>query len=698
MKKIEISNLKNFYKKLICNIYANKERYLGLAIVSAIGCLVFSDMLSDFIFHKLTVYHEVKVTGYASENTEECPVVIDNLYRPEDSVLDGDIVGQKKYGFYDWGKLQNAVTDKNDVTYVAQEESRYGYAYYQLNSPESYISFRLPVFMNTCLTIVFDEQAFPVVVSDEKEGISKFLSYGAVGSGCVKAYLYNIQNCFYIYVGYVFGYVGMFLLLFLILTGVVHIYEKFILQIKFISQFQPLIMGALIAGCYIGYASLQYYFHWELFQVGEGADAYYYMNPDIWDDLGHFSLEKTAAYLFSFRGYFTIVVAVVTNTLSQLSGIEPIYFYFIYYGVVIAFAFVNGMPKLYKYLTGRQATNGMCFLCYIVFFMFWSNFFFYALTDIPAAMFAILGVAWLLEGTKAEKNWHIFWGSIFIGISINYRNAYNYVLYFTILWMVLEMIQKKKVKTFHLKKMIGICGCLVCGIVLISCPQAMINYARGHIGLFTYDAGWVYDAHSGYVISAVEADFTNALHRYGIFSSPPNRDMQLFQIDQMFYADKYYSMGDMLYLVLANPLQFLLGYAKKVFWAMCIGIEGVYGAIPFPDYVQVFVRLFNFYLIGNFIYVFICDKASNILNVKSRLWFLGMGIVTVGLQGVMHIEKRYFLFYLLLIYFMNVFVLSGYLKERRDTKRKLSCKYSICMTMFVFCSYVLEKMLEYNFT
>lgn len=697
MDKIRILDLKSYLEKMIGNIVENKERYLGLAIVSVIGCLIFSDMLSDFIFDKLAVYHEVTVTGYPSENTEEYPAVIDNLYRSQDSALDADAVGQKKYGFYDWGKLQGAVTDKKDVTYVSQEESAYGYAYYRLDSPDAYISFRLPVYMNTCLTIVFGEQAFPVVVSDEKAGVSKFLSYGSVGSGCVKTYLYNIKNCFYVYVSFAVGYAVIFFALFFLLSCLLRLYEKFILQNKFVTQFHPWMMGVLIAGCYIGYASLQYYFHWEIFQVGEGADAYYYMNPDIWDELGHFSLEKAAAYLFSFRGYFTIVVAVATNTLSQLSGMEPIYFYFIYYGVVIAFAIVNGMPKLYKYLTGRRVTNGMCFAAYILFFLFWNNFYFYALTDIPAAMFAVLGVAWLLEGISEEKNLCIFGGSIFIGISINYRNAYNYVLYFTLLWMAIEIIQKIRKGTFHLKKVVGICGCAVCGILLISFPQAMINYTRGHIGLFTYDAGWVYDAHSGNIISAIEADFTGALHRYGIFSSPPNRDMQLYQIDQLFYADKYYSMGDMLYLVLANPLQFLLGYAKKIFWAMCIGIEGVYGAISFPDYVQVFVKLVNFYLIGNFLYVFLCDKSSKILSMKSRLWFLGMGIVTVGLQGVVHVEKRYFLFYLLLIYFMNVFVFSGYLREIKGTEKKLSCKYSICMAMFVFCSYVLEKMLEYNF-
>lgn len=536
---------------------------------------------------------------------------------------------------------------------------------------------------------------FPLASVTKKGGVSKFFSYSSIGSGCVKAYLYHIKSCLYIYVWYAIGYLGIFVLLFLSLSGIAAMYRKYISHSAYLAKLHPLRTGVLIAALYIGYAFLQYHLKMELFQVGEGADAYYYMNPDIWDEMGRFSLEKTAAYLFTFRGYFTIVVAVMANASSQLSGIQPIYFYFIYYGVVVSFAIVDGMPKLYRYFTDREASDGMCFMAYAIFFLFWNNFYFYALTDIPAAMFAILGVAWMLEGLKEGKGRHIFFGSVFAGISINYRNAYNYVFYFALLWMVAEAVRQKKGKLWDRKKIVGIVGCVVGGILLVSWPQAAINFARGHMGLFTYDAEWIYDAHSGNVISAVEADFTNALHRYAYFSSPPNVDWQLFQIDQIYYADKYYSTGDMLYIILANPLQFLLGYAKKIFWAMCIGIETAYGAVAFPDYVHTFAKLFHFYLIGNYLYLFVSDRVSDILTWKSRLWLLGMGVVTVGLQGFVHIEKRYILFYLLLIYFANAFMLGGYLKE--GSGKRPSCKYMLCMAAFVFGSYVLERLLEYNF-
>ena len=353
------------------------------------------------------------------------------------------------------------------------------------------------------------------------------------------------------------------------------------------------------------------------------------------------------------------------------------------------------MPKLYQYLTGKQATDKMCLLTYAIFFLFWNNFYFFALTDIPAAMFAISGIAWMLEGIREEKNKHIFLGSIFLGISVNYRNAYNYVLYFTIFWMVLEIVQKKKKAC--LKKVAAVSGCVIVGILLVSWPQAVINFERGHIGLFTYDSGWIYDARSGNIISALKSDITTALHQYNVFSDPRNRDIQLFQIDQPYYTDKYYSLGDMVYIILANPLQFLLGYAKKVFWAFSIGIESAYGAIQFPYYIKEFAKLFHFYLIGNFIYILFSDKLLKYFKIKNRIWFIGMGAVTVALQGALHIEKRYFLFYFLLIYFANGFLLSNFLQDKKINGQGVSCKYIFSITVFVFAGYVLEKLIEYNF-
>lgn len=695
---MEMRKSKTDWNQIMQKACAERAGILGLVILSLIGCLVFSDMLSDFIFEKAAVYREITVYGYPGDDATEYPAVIDNYYKPQDSAFGSDVVQQKKYGFYSMEQLQDAVVAVEGVTYVGQDESEYGYAYFRLDSPRSYITFLLPVYMNTCLTMVFGEHAFPVTVSDQTGEISKFFSYGAVGSGCVKSYFFNINSCLYIYLCYIAGYLAIFVLLFFIFAVIAYFYRRYVAANRYMTQFHPLFVGMLIAGLYIGYAALQYHFHQELFQVGEGADAYYYMNPDIWDEMGYFSLEKAAAYLFTFRGYFTIIVAVAANKLSSLLGIQPIYFYFVYYGIVTAFAIVNGMPKLYQYFTGRKASDRMCLLMYAVFFLFWNNFYFYALTDIPAAMFAVLGIAWMLEGGREEKHRKVFLGSIFLGISLNYRNAYNYVLYFMILWLTAELIQKKKAgASVGIKKIAGLAGYVAAGIIVVSWPQAAINFARGHIGLFTYDGGWSYDPHSGNVISALEADLTNGLHKYNIFSKTPNKDMQLFQIDQNYYADKYYSMGDMLYIILANPLQFLMGYAKKVFWAMCIGIESAYGAVEFPYYVQIFVKLLNFYLLGNFFYLCFSEKVRKVFNVKSRLWFWGMGLATAGLQGLVHIEKRYFLFVLLLIYFANIFIFGGYLEDGKGRRQKLSCNYVVGITIFVFSAYAMEKMLEYNF-
>lgn len=686
---------------MVKKIIENKNELIGIGIVSILLCMIFSYLVSDWVYMNVVKYHQISVSVNSSlEDGENNPRLLDNMYEEN---FDGitNAIDSKLYGFYNFEQLKDSVIDSQDVKVVEADESEYGYGYIEFMSADSYLILELPVYPNTCLTFTDENNSFGISINDKEIGFERVIgaleqTYSTLST--LKIYLYNEKGCVYIYIYTIFAYVILFISFGCIILIICKMFSFLLCGNNFLNgECNPPKMFLIIFLSYVAFTAITYKMNSEKFLVGPGSDAYYYMNPLAWDENGNFSLEVMANYLYSFRGYLSILPALCFNPIASLLGIDVMYLYFILYGIIVAFTMSVALPKLFESLTDRKAANIMCLFAYILFSLFWVNFYFYALTDIPSAMAAMCGLAYLFDYLKNNKYSKVFLSGLFIGIAIGYRSAYSYVFYMMLIWLIIRLAINIYKKEIHVNQLFKCVLMMTCGMVLILLPQFVLNIERGHIGIFPYDGGCLYDMNALNVVGFTWADFTGGMHSYGYGTTTQNGDLQLAQIDQYYYMDKYYTFKDLLYLVLSNPLNFFMGYFKRLFWAMSIGVVSAYSGLSFPKWWSTSVSLVYYVLLGNVINLFINKKLDKYFNITGRKLCIFLAVVTIVIQNMCHIEKRYFMVFQLFIFFLNAFIVMDYCKDMVKDNRKISLKYIFTMLIFVCGCYTLKQTIYYNF-
>lgn len=688
--------MKKKIRRIVEYLKNHKSRIKGVIILSIIICMLFAEYISDFIYSRAQ-YADVVIRAYPlSVGGVEKSKIVDNNYARSNT---SNIVATKKYGFYSFDQMLNAIVDIHDMEIVLKEDSELGFGYFYPVSENSYMKLKMPIFSNTCLTIAIDNNEFGLIISCEKNGFERYIGEyenGLEGLETINIYLFDRSDYIYVYIYYVITYFMCFVASFLIIMFFLQVIDLILITDNFFNQYSSKWMFVILFLLYFLYSSIIYANNKEVFQVGEKADAYYYMHPMVWDEDGRFSWRICADYLYSFRGYFPILTAIVFNSVAKILSVDVMFCYFVYFGIVIAFAIGIMIPRMYKSFSKRECTNLMVLLMYGVFFLFWRKCFFYALTDIPAAMITISAVAYMSIALKESRCNKWICTGLFIGLATSYRAAYTYVFVGICIIFAVDVIEKIKKREIGIKKSIGLFMGLVGGLLLVTWPQLILNLIRGHIGIFPFSGGWLYDINSGKVISDTWSDFTVGLHTYG-FMTPQNSDRQLALIDQYYYMDKYYDVGDALYILLANPVQFGCGYLKRLFWAMSIGTESVYGALPSGQFLSLATMLINYWIFGTFIYMWYKNRDGQIVHKKVGILYALLALVTIVIQNLAHIERRYNLFFLLMVYFFVIFVGLCYYQKLRKNGEYVSIRYIVTMTIFVVSCFIIRQMIEVNF-
>ncbi len=669
-------------------LFVSKESVIGIAIIGILICFLLSPNVSDYIF-KHARYQEITIRKY-DDLGSTFPKLIDNNYMKDNST---NVVFEKKYGFLNYEGLKSSIVDSEGIKFVEAEESEWGYGYFEFLDDNSYLLLKLPVYPNTSLTFLVDSDNSTLSIENDKGPISYAGIWGMPEDVKSKnIYLFKASEYGYILLYYILLYIIIFTGVYTAVSFVFYIYRNYLKNLTLINGWsQWMTFGAIIL-FHVAYCSINYYHYRDMFQVGESADAYYYMYPRIFDEEGNFSLNSVINWLYVFRGYFFIVVAVVFNNIALLINIDVMYLYFTFYAIVISYTIVFSLPKLYKSFFQKQAKNMMCIFMYLSIFTFWRGLFFYNLSDIVSAMFALSALSSLVcairKGTKKEY----FFSGLFIGLATSYRASYTYVFWLMLFVLFVNFILGYKQKKYRPIQMISIILMFFLGLVVITWPQGYLNFMRGHIGLFPYSAGWAYDINQDVMINDTMYSFTNGLHNYGFLY--PLKDMQLPQIDQKLYMDKYYNIGDIIYMILTNPVEFVCGYIKKMFWAMSAGIESVYWWKKSSAFLAKVTVILNYWLIGNLVYMSFKKKNNSPFQGGLGWFYVGISMVTIILQNLLHIERRYYLIYYLLIYFFNSFVLLNHLKEKEDA---ISIRYEISTLIFIAICYSARETIIYNF-
>lgn len=511
----------------------------------------------------------------------------------------------------------------------------------------------------------------------------------------INYYVFSVPDLIYIYIWYIMFYIIISCLIFVLLNVILKIGNK--LKTNYVFDKKEKLIGFIvIASFYFFYVSINYYKNFDLFQVVEGADAYYYMHPTYLDANGAFSLETYINTTYAFRGYIPHIIALIGNGVADFFHMDVMYFYFFFCALLIGGSISFVIPQLYEVTFKKKVSILSPIVFFFIFMLFWSGHSFYFMSDIPAAFLGVDALAFFVRALNGEKDGkHILATGICIGAAAGFRNAYAYIGYIFILICIFkDIFQNKKLMMKNVISNIKRVVIFGIGIIIVLWPQAIINRERGHLGIFPYDGGYLYDIDDAEVISLKEWSFSHGMHRYNL-SSDPDIDEQFKMIDGSLYVGKTnYKMNDILYIILSRPKEFFTGFLKKVFWALSVEYEVIYGGLNIPQWQVSLLIIINYLLLYNTLSHMIVGKCFDKKSEKfiNMIIILGL-LLNVVPQGLLHIERRYFLFFYLLVYLYN----SYFLVESGNFKKILSVRYSVSAVIFCAFCYAFRMTIQSNF-
>lgn len=406
------------------------------------------------------------------------------------------------------------------------------------------------------------------------------------------------------------------------------------------------------------------------YQVSPPADAAYYMYPIIHDGDGNITLKAFVDNMYSFRGYLPSMISLGFLVLGTKLGFQPIIAHYAFISIFLGIAFAVGIPRAYQAVRGHKASWMQALSLYVIFCIFFGNDMFFVLSDIPSAIGAATGLAFLTVGLYKGDKTSYFLGGLFMGVACSYRASYALLANITILflgmnilvkWIILKTTKessgdlrlefKDKLKSSFKATL------FLVGLVIVLLPQFFINLYKGHHGLYPYDIIWGLDSVQGYPVSLTESSIDHGLQSY-YFGQPKGLDEQMAETIQGVFPNKSLKHKDVVYIALKKPLDFSTIVVKKAFWGLDKQPGGTYvGArIQSEAFFNVYRSLNYLTWLGAAYVLFKADKGKGqylSLNVKASIAMILM--ITLLPQALMHIEYRYFVFPLLLLEFIFVY-------------------------------------------
>lgn len=662
--------------------------YICIGILAVLFTSVFSDIISSKVYNKVH-YENITVVADGWDGLESNKSKIVDPYYSKDTEYE-----KLEYSSYNMEELEQAVVENKGFSVVEEGNARALIPEYE----GAYIVFRFPVYPTSCLKFKIDPEVGGYQVYKGNEWVRSFGEYER-GIESVNYFMFSLKEVFYIYIWYAFFYIVVWGLLFIM--GIICCEIVSMLR-KQKAKRKTKIFNTMVIGVFhFLYTCFTYNQNVERFAVGEGADAFYYMFPRYLDETGKLSFGVYLSNTYTFRGFIPHILAIMNNTIAAFLKLDVMYVHFFVFSILIAISFGFIIPMMAECIFESKDIKASPIIMYLLFSLFWRSHFFYYLTDIPAALMAIDSIAYMVYGLKnvEKSNKSFVIAGVFMGGAIGYRSAYSYVAYVALLVFIVIVFKYTHVdKKRKLKKVAGLLLLWTVGVIIVCWPQGIINIKRGHIGLFPYDGGFAYSIEDGETASLMETSFSGGIHSYQ-FMHQEGADKQELSIDGPLYAGKdYYLIKDILFLILARPKEFFSGYAKKLFWALSAGYESTYMPAPFlvrysAEMVD-FLSILNYLLLWNVLYhIFANEYKDKVGDKYLNIILIGALLSNVLPQGLLHIERRYFLFFYMLIYFYNSYIIL----KVKDYRKMLNVRYILCASIFSICCYSAKVTLQLNF-
>lgn len=373
--------------------------------------------------------------------------------------------------------------------------------------------------------------------------------------------------------------------------------------------------------------------------------------------LKHFFFDFEQVFA-TFHGYFMFLIPSLAKGIGKALSVDPVKVYLLFPSMAFSWIITLGMPRLYSYAAGKKAKLVSVLLFGAIFVFYWDAYVIGVLTDVFAAAFFF---AFLTYTIKVWREGSLLFAALW-GISaacmINIRLNYLYAVEILAVALIIgKVIQKRKERKSlpgenvgHAqsaalwKKRIPCVLIAVLFFLLVSAPQVIYNYKRGHIGLFPYDSPEAYGGHpviwSGW----------NTFLCYGMVLWPQFiSDDQLATMKAQLYSDRFETLHPAQAMdVYANsPIETVICLFKKTFTILDTKSNINYGEVIYwrqtPGMLYSF---FNYLILLTAFYVLIRYALSK--KERIAIWLLFLGTFVPQLMA--HCEWRNGLTFYLLLY------------------------------------------------
>lgn len=420
-----------------------------------------------------------------------------------------------------------------------------------------------------------------------------------------------------------------------------------------------------------------------------GDQLYYWAENPLYANKDIISIAKE---MVGFRGYLCNLFPYISQILAKITGIDAEFYYFIYLSFVSAMLLGYIMPRLYAAFIGNNPKYYQIAIIFIVFSFFWRGLYYTVLMDLVSTTCIF---AFILNVVLFIKNHRII-NSLMAGIMISAAIMYrlNYFIVFRlfclgfVIYIIYLLIKYHKnldnIKDLLKRYILGIITFTI-AVILVSIPQALVNYQKGHMGIFPYDESgiWVEDD-----VSLAEFSANLALDNISGYPYPVS-DAQISFIKTMSYPEGtgYFSLTQILYAYINRPLDAVHTIIKKGFTGFDLKTHFSYPSygFNFSSYYYLFSML-NYLVLGSVIFLLINKKLYKLLFNRNELIVFSLAFATMILpQTFVHIEWRYFLPGYIILYYIVGFKLGSVLHDKQIRQMIWDSNYFLflgCFTIF----------------
>ena len=223
-----------------------------------------------------------------------------------------------------------------------------------------------------------------------------------------------------------------------------------------------------------------------LFFYGDSKN-YWELAPTFLKD-GVFALSNLEM-LYSFRGYIIPLLTFLARGTGHAFGLEGVLVFVLMLAAIYTAFFVWIVPRILRWLTGREARPYETLAIFALTGFFWLGWFTWLLSDLLSMCALLTGLMFLLDGIQSRRWLNLLLGGVFAGLAINCRPNYIVGLaasFALILYYLLKERSMLSLASFS-RKTVWIVSLYLLGVVLISLPQAQINWQQFHkVSLFPF--------------------------------------------------------------------------------------------------------------------------------------------------------------------------------------------------------------------